>query len=86
MGINSDWPKIWREEGEEYVTASAATDTVFLDGQIMLMQSQVAGRGMTWAEFVRRNFTTRIDARARAYKRVIVGFDNYDQVPEYTMS
>lgn len=55
---------------------------MFLDGQIMLMQSQVAGRGMTWAEFVRRNFTARIDARARVYKRVIVGFDNYDEVPK----
>lgn len=80
MGINGDWARIWREEGNEYVRDSVNVDTVFMDGQIMLMQSQVSGAGMTWDEFVRRNFSARLDVRARAHSRVIIAFDNYEEV------
>ena len=80
MGINAEWARIWKGEGAEYVRDSVQVDTVFLDGQIMLMQSQVAREGMTWDEFVRRNFSSRLDARARSHRRVIIAFDNYEEV------
>ena len=40
MGIHSDWPKLWNLEGSQFKVQKAPVDTVFIDGQIMLMKSQ----------------------------------------------
>tara|TARA_Y100000389_G_scaffold132857_1_gene130323 strand:+ start:6038 stop:6256 length:219 start_codon:yes stop_codon:yes gene_type:complete len=42
MGIHSEWPRVWCGEGEgaEFKVDAVPVQTVFIDGQIMLMKSQ----------------------------------------------
>jgi hypothetical protein len=40
MGIHSEWAKVWNGEGSEFKVDAAPVQTVFIDGQIMLMKSQ----------------------------------------------
>ena len=40
MGIHSEWPKVWAGEGSKFKVHAAPVQTVFIDGQIMLMKSQ----------------------------------------------
>lgn len=83
MGINSDWSRIWAGEGREYVCDNVDAETVFIDGQIMLMQSQVPRPGMTWDEFVQANFARKLGFFAPKFKTLIIAFDNYESVPAY---
>lgn len=83
MGINSDWSRIWASEGREYVTDKVDAETVFIDGQIMLMQSQVPRPGMSWNEFVQMNFARKLAFFAPKFRTVVLAFDNYEKVPEY---
>lgn len=83
MGINSDWSRIWASEGREYVTENVDAETVFIDGQIMLMQSQVPRCGMSWGDFVQMNFARKLVFFASKFKTVVVAFDNYESVPAY---
>ena len=53
--------QIWRSEGAEYITEKvpADTKTIFIDGQIILMQSRVDGC-RTWREFALNVFGRRL--------------------------
>jgi hypothetical protein len=42
MGIHSEWPKLWAGEGPEFKVDAAPVQTVFIDGQIMLMKSKAS--------------------------------------------
>ena len=44
MGIHGDWPRVWSGEGAEFRVDQARVQTVFIDGQIMLMKSQALPR------------------------------------------
>jgi len=81
MGINPQWPREWKEEGEEFVAANVRCKTIFIDGQILLMKSHVKDTDTTWREFVRRNFLQIIARHHASADTVIMSFDNYDNVP-----
>ena len=53
--------QIWKSEGAEYITEKvpADTKTIFIDGQIILMQSRVDGC-RTWREFALNVFGRRL--------------------------
>lgn len=81
MGINPQWPKEWKEEGDEFVEANVRCKSIFIDGQILLMKSHIKDTDTTWREFVRRNFSQVISRHHTSADTVIMSFDNYDNVP-----
>ena len=82
MGIDSQWPPLWAEEDPHYKADARGVETVFVDGQIMLMKSRVKrGRqqGETWLEFTENNFIRQLNWLIDRHRRVIISFDNYQQ-------
>lgn len=82
MGINHEWPRIWKAEGDSYIEKSPRVRTIFIDGQIMLMKAQVAD-GSTWADFVKKTFIRKLLLLHNTYDNIILSFDNYENVPVY---
>ena len=81
MGINNQWPREWKEEGDEFVVENIKCKTVFIDAQILLMKSNVKDTDTSWREFVKRNFFQVVSRYHAKSDTVIVSFDNYDNVP-----
>ena len=82
MGIDSQWPPLWAEEDPNYKADARDVETVFVDGQIMLMKSHVKrGRqkGETWLEFTENTFIRQLNRLIDQHRRVIISFDNYQQ-------
>lgn len=86
MTIDSGWCKTaktlcreaFRAERPEVLRAQPYV--VFIDGQINLMKADWI---CTWAEFLRTQFYSKIDAAFAAGARVVVlGFDDYAHVPQ----
>ena len=87
MGISSDWPRIFAGENanSNFATPDAVPNnirSVFIDGQIRLMQSFVK-QGISWREFVDYMFISHIQKQHLKYDTVVLAFDNYDSVPLY---
>ena len=84
MGIASQWPAILWEEGGFVHRDKAPTGvkTVFVDGQIRLMQSFIH-ENATWREFVSYMFISYIRRLHATYDVVVLAFDNYTSVPLY---
>ena len=76
--------QIWKSEGTEYITEKvpADTKTIFIDGQIILMQSRVDGC-RTWREFALNVFGRRLQSAHAAFDHVILAFDNYKATPVF---
>ena len=76
--------QIWKSEGAEYITEKvpADTKTIFIDGQIILMQSRVDGC-RTWREFALNVFGRRLQSAHAAFDHVILAFDNYKATPVF---
>jgi len=81
MGINAEWPKVWKSEGCEYVIDNIKCRTIFIDAQILLMKSFVKDTDLTWREFIQRSFCAVITRHHAKFDTVILCFDNYDSVP-----
>lgn len=60
----------------------ADTKTIFIDGQIILMQSRVDGC-RTWREFALNVFGRRLQSAHAAFDHVILAFDNYKATPVF---
>ena len=67
MGINSDWPKVWKDERSAFIADKIPRDTstIFIDGQILLMQSKSRGQ-KTWRDFALNFSGTASPARTGA--------------------
>lgn len=81
MTIHRDWIHEWKRENPQGFTKELPEicETVFLDGQILLMKN---GTVRTWTDYIKFQFLFRI----RRYfntgaKTVVLAFDNYDHVP-----
>lgn len=82
MTIDSTWLAAFKEDVPHAFTPAAPfrAGTVFVDGQIKLMQSQPS-QPQTWDDFINRQFARHL---SRFYERcdtVVLAFDNYAHVP-----
>ena len=74
--------QIWKSEGGEYIAdkVPADTKTIFIDGQIILMQSRVDGC-RSWRDFALKAFGRRLESAHALFDHVILAFDNYKATP-----
>ena len=84
MGINSDWPKVWKDEGSAFIADKIPRDTstIFIDGQILLMQSKVEGQ-KTWRDFALNFFGHRLSRAHGSFDHIVLAFDNYRVIPVF---
>ena len=82
--LNPRHQKVWKDEGSEFITASLPRDTrnIFIDGQILLMQSRVDG-GQSWRDFALAVFGQRLARAHGSFDHVVLAFDNYRAIPVF---
>ena len=74
--------QLWKAEGDSFIaeTVPRETKTIFIDAQIILMQSRVDNVS-NWRDFALQVFGRRIQNAHRAFDHVIIAFDNYRSTP-----
>lgn len=82
MTIDSTWLSAFKEDLPHAFTPHSPfrPTAVFVDGQIRLMQGYQS-EPLTWDDFIRRQFASRLERFFAQCDVVILAFDNYDKVP-----
>ena len=76
--------QVWKDEGSAFIADHVPRDTttIFIDGQILLMQSKVDGH-KTWRDFALNFFGHRLSRAHGSFDHIVLAFDNYRVIPVF---